>query len=72
MHRRPPSKEQKGQIVLPSEVYKALLRLAEKEEMSVEAVVSRFFLLGFISFDKPLYILEDGLYKQILYEEPRP
>lgn len=70
MHRRPSSREQKGQIILPPEVYKALLELAQKHGASVEMVVSRFFLLGFISFDRPLFIFEDGVYKQIIYEDP--
>lgn len=72
MHRRPSSRGGKGSIVLPSDIYQTLEELAKKQGMSVDLVVSRFFLLGFISFDRDLYVEDGGLFRKIIYEDPRP
>lgn len=57
-------------MVLPSDVHKALVKVAVQQGLTVEQLVSRCFLLGFLSFDRDLYILEEGTYRKILFEEP--
>lgn len=72
MHRRPPSRLDTQDIILPPKLYQEIKKVAILNNLEEKEVIARCFLLGFVSFDRPLYVLEDGYYKQILYEDPRP
>lgn len=74
MHRKPSSRirEDVNDIVLPPALLREVKKAALLHDLEVKEVVARCFLLGFISFDRDLYIEDGRLFRKILYEDPRP
>ncbi len=56
-------------LMLPIYIYNRLKWEANKQNISLDKLLTNIFLLGFVSFDRDIYVKDQGHYKKVLFKE---